>query len=137
MIGLASGPGNVRWQTLPDELRDERQWVTWAYRPRPAGKPAKVPLSPVTGKSASPTDPRTWGRLGSALTMCQERQLAGVGFVFSPDDPYTGIDLDVCRDPDTGRLDPWAAETVARFNTYTEVSPSGTGVKLILRARLP
>ncbi|WP_295043294.1 hypothetical protein [uncultured Paracoccus sp.] len=40
------------------------------------------------------------------------------------------VDLDSCIDLLTGQLEPWAAEVVARFASYAEVSPSGTGVKI-------
>ncbi len=43
-----------------------------------------------------------------------------------------GIDLDTCRDPETGAIEGWAQAIVDRLGTYTEVSPSGTGVKLFL-----
>ena len=41
-----------------------------------------------------------------------------------------GVDLDTCRDAETGDIAPWAQEIIDRFMTYTEVSPSGTGAKL-------
>jgi primase-polymerase (primpol)-like protein len=52
-----------------------------------------------------------------------------VGFIFSPDDPFCGIDIDKCRDPATGKIKKWAAGLLPLFKTYWEVSPSGTGVK--------
>jgi hypothetical protein len=62
----------------------------------------------------------------------------GIGFVFTPDDPFAGIDLDNCRDTATGEIDPWAEEVLAQFgDTYAEVSPSGTGVKLFGIGALP
>jgi primase-polymerase (primpol)-like protein len=59
-----------------------------------------------------------------------------VGYVFSADDPFTGIDLDGCLNPQTGELASWAQDIVQRMATYAEVSPSGTGVKLWVRARM-
>ncbi|HEV8045824.1 MAG TPA: hypothetical protein VGP38_11625, partial [Rubrobacter sp.] len=50
--------------------------------------------------------------------------------------PYVGVDLDDVRDPETGLLTPRAAEIVSRLDSYTEVSPSGTGAKLWVRAEL-
>jgi putative DNA primase/helicase len=61
----------------------------------------------------------------------------GVGFVFSSADPFFGIDLDACRNPQTGELTAWAQEIVDSFASYTEVSPSGYGVKLVARGKLP
>jgi putative DNA primase/helicase len=63
--------------------------------------------------------------------------VAGVGFVFTKDDPYAGIDLDHCRNPETGEIAPWAQAIVDYLSSYTEVSPSGTGVKIFVRGALP
>jgi primase-polymerase (primpol)-like protein len=58
--------------------------------------------------------------------------------VFSSGDPIIGIDLDNCRDPETGDLKEWAAKVCATFaNAYKEVSPSGGGVHIIARGKTP
>lgn len=56
--------------------------------------------------------------------------------MFAPDDPYTGIDLDGCFD-ETGVLAGWAQDLVTRFDSYTELSPSGHGLHIIIRGKLP
>lgn len=61
---------------------------------------------------------------------------SGIGFVFSADDPYAGMDIDDCRNPETGEIAPEAKAVIDRLNSYTEVSPSGTGVKIWVKARL-
>ena len=52
-------------------------------------------------------------------------------------DPYTGVDLDHRRDPQTGVIAPWAQQIIAWLKSYTEVSPSGTGIKIFVHATLP
>jgi hypothetical protein len=121
---------------IPIELRDRPQWVAWDHEDR-NGKPTKVPYSAVTGRRADTTDPETWATLAQAFEHAQSHRLAGVGFVFAADDPYVGIDLDDCLDPQTGELVAEAAKIVAAFDTYTEVSPSGCGLKLIGRGQKP
>ena len=121
---------------IPDELRQCPQWVCWDWVYR-AEKWTKVPLNPATGERADSTDRTTWGTFAQALGRYRGRRLAGVGFVFSPDDPYAGVDLDKCRDPATGDVAEWAREIVAALDSYTEVSPSGTGLKVIVRGALP
>ncbi len=55
---------------------------------------------------------------------------------FSPQaDPYTGVDLDHCRSHGGG-LEPRAAEVVKRLNSYTEWSPSGEGIHVLVKASL-
>ena len=61
----------------------------------------------------------------------------GPGFVFRADDPFTGIDLDGCRDPKTEAVSEWAKEIVLKLGSYAEVSPSGTGVKIFVRGESP
>jgi hypothetical protein len=61
----------------------------------------------------------------------------GFGYVFSPDDPFTGIDLDGCRDPKTGTVASWAKDMILNLDSYAEVSPSLTGVKVWVVAKSP
>jgi putative DNA primase/helicase len=114
-------------QTVPAELRNLRQWVGREYA---RGK--KVPLDPATGEVASTKDPETWGAFSEADALFER-----VGFVFSEDDPYCGIDLDDCLDPETGEVHPAAWEVVVALDSYTEVSPSGKGLKVWVRATKP
>jgi hypothetical protein len=118
-------------------LRGCRQWVAWKYVVRD-GRQTKAPVNPHTGGLASSKDPATWGSFEEALAAWKRApDLAGVGFVFTPDDPYCGIDIDNCRDPLNGYLQPWAMQVVKQLSSYTEVSPSGKGVKIFLKASKP
>ncbi len=122
---------------VPAGLRNHRQWVAWKYVERD-GNQSKVPVNPHTGGLASSTNPATWSTFQEALDACQQHAgLAGVGFVFTPDDPYCGIDIDNCREPLNGNLQPWATQIVTQLSSYTEVSPSGRGVKIFLKASKP
>ena len=116
---------------IPRELREREQWVTWKYVVR-NGKANKVPFNARAGTAASSTDRSTWSAFEVALATFQsDRSVAGLGFVFSADDPYCGIDLDGCiRD---GQITPEAQAIVSEFNTYSEISPSGNGVKLFVQ----
>lgn len=95
----------------------------------------KPPVNPHTGDYASSTDPTTWAPFDVAVRRAQAEGW-GLGFVFSATlNPFAGIDLDACRDPQTGLLVPWAQSIVAAFDSYAEVSPSQTGVKIIVRGK--
>jgi hypothetical protein len=61
---------------------------------------------------------------------------SGIGYVFTEDDPYTGIDLDKCCDSN-GNIDQWAQDIIDALNSYTEISPSGTGIHIIVKGTLP
>jgi putative DNA primase/helicase len=125
-------------ENIPSELRDYPHWVGWRFVQRPdRPKPDKVPVNPRTGAWAKPNDPRTWAPFHDALDVYERRRLDGVGFMFTKEGPHTGIDLDACRDPHSGRLDPWAEEIAAAIKSYADISPSDTGAKIILRGKLP
>jgi len=123
----------VRTEGVPAEMKCRRQWVGWRLEDRD-GKQAKVPYSPHGGRASS-TDLMTWGTFEEALAVLD--RFDGIGFVFCSADPYTGVDLDGCRDPETGEIAPWAAEIVSALDSYTELSPSGTGVHIICKAKAP
>lgn len=117
---------------IPQELRALNQWVRWKFEKRGKDKPTKVPLT-VTGQYAKSDDPATWATFGAAV---ESDAGDGIGFVFSEGDPYCGIDLDDAID-EHGTMKPWAIGLVRRLNTYTEISPSGRGVKLWIRGHYP
>ena len=97
----------------------------------------KPPFDPKTGKRSSHSDPTTWSTFADAVVAFQAGNYDGIGFVFTPTDPYVGVDLDNCRDPSTGAIQVWAMEIISDLNSYTEVSPSETGVKILSRGKLP
>ncbi len=125
--------------TIPEQLKHLPQWVCWRYEER-SGKQTKAPIDAKSNgrlRYAKTNDSATWAEFDAALAACElHPELAGVGFCFSPSDGLTGIDLDHVLDPDTKVLTPEAAEIVARFaETYIEVSPSGTGLRLFCKGK--
>lgn len=120
----------------PQCLRTRRQWLCWRYEER-NGKPTKVPYDAKTGRLAKSTEPATWTSFEEAVARyAKDDVYNGVGFVFAKDDPFCGIDLDACRRED-GTLAPWAQAIVEQFPSYTEISPSDTGVKIFLAGKKP
>jgi hypothetical protein len=133
-MGTAHKPTalTLKLDGIPQELRALPRWVGWEYRYR-KGDWTKVPINLMTNAEAKTNDPSTWATFTEA-----ERALSnfdGIGFVFDGSE-YVGIDLDDCRDPETGELTPFAKRMLERFPTYTEISPSGTGIKLFARGKL-
>ena len=119
----------LKAENVPEELAARPQWVAW----RAVGdKPDKVPYSTTTGRRASSTDLMSWSTFEETLRAYENGEYAGVGFVFSSADPYTGIDLDDCVDQD-GEIALWALEIVRCFDSYTELSATGTGLHVIVR----
>ena len=118
------------------DIRELRQWVCWRWEERD-GKLTKIPYTPRTGTRASSTNPDTWSGYQEAVRACREHDYSGIGFVFTKEDDLCGIDLDDCRDPESGEIDGWAQKVIELLDSYTEISPSGTGVHILTRAKLP
>ena len=123
----------VKAENIPGELKVRPQWVLWKAV---GDKPDKVPYSARSGRRASSTDLLMWSTFQEALEAYESGEYAGVGFVFSSADPYTGIDLDDCVDGD-GEIALWALEIVRYFDSYTELSATGTGLHIIVRGNVP
>lgn len=129
-------------QHAPECLRQRHQWVCWKYVLRD-GKQIKFPVNPRNGQPADSTDPRTWTSFDEALAAARifpgagVSGVSGVGFVFSVDDPFCGVDLDDSMETNTQRLKPWAQQIISELASYTEISPSGCGVKIFLQGTKP
>ncbi|MXR43121.1 hypothetical protein GRX01_17470 [Halobaculum sp. WSA2] len=123
-------------EAIPETLRERDQWVCWREEERD-GKPTKIPVTPGAGGFASATESETWASFGAALDYTETEYADGVGFVFTDDDPIVGVDLDDCRDPETDDVDDAALDIIRRLDSYTEVSPSGTGYHVLITGELP
>lgn len=122
---------------VPSGLRDAARWVIWRTEVR-EGKPTKCPVHLEKNHRIDPTAPSEWTDFASAVAVLGRRDdVAGIGFVFATDGGYCGVDVDDGVDPATGQFKPWAEDLVRRLNSYTEISPSGTGAKIFLRGRKP
>jgi putative DNA primase/helicase len=125
-------------ENIPDQLTERPQWVCWRLELRD-GKPTKVPYTPGTERRASSTELMTWSTFEQALAAYEvgEPPYDGIGFVFCSADPFVGIDLDDCRDPDSGEVAPWAQKLIDRVQEgYVEISPSGEGVHIIVEGSI-
>ena len=115
---------------VPADLAALAQWVCWGA----PGKARKCPYNPRTGYPAKAGQPDTWADLATATAAVNAGHYEGVGFEFNGGG-IVGVDFDHCIQG--GKLDAWAAAWVERFNSYTEVSPSGTGLHILCRGKLP
>ena len=151
---IYTGPTVKDLARIPAELTARPQWVLWQGQEKIDQKTGeekitKIPIDPQTLRGASVTDPTTWGRRDqcvAALPVALEEweqdnpsayRGGGLGFVFTATDPYAGIDLDGCRDPDTGTIVPWAQTLIMALASYTEITPSDTGVHVLSKGTLP
>lgn len=120
------------------ELSQRQQWVCWQSVKRDGRKATKLPLSPNTERPASTTDKGTWGSFSQAGQLFVTGEgIAGIGFVLSDSDPYVAIDLDNCVDPKTKEIEPKMLELAHSLESYTEYSPSMTGLHIFTRGIIP
>jgi hypothetical protein len=124
----------VKAENIPDELKRWPQWVVWRYEwSEDKRKWDKPPRQVRGGGLASSTDRRTWDTYENALARYQTGGYDGIGFCPSAQDPFVFADHDgVIKD---GQVGPPVAELLG--STYAERSPSSTGIRQILKGRLP
>jgi putative DNA primase/helicase len=130
---------DVRAEAIPARLRERDQWLAWRGELRD-GRMTKVPYRiAYPSQCASVDDPATWGAFLDAIDAqsCPELRLDGIGYVLTSADALVGIDLDHCRDRETGVIEARALDIVQRIDSYTEISPSGTGLRIFSRGVLP
>lgn len=135
MVAARSRVLAVRPEGIPEELKRRPQWVNFKVVKKPDGRLGKVPYTPGTRRKASSTDLMTWGPFEEALAGLD--RFDGVGFVFCSADPYMGVDIDHCVDPKTGEISLWALQIIEGLDSYTEFSPSGKGIHIIVEGEIP
>jgi Primase C terminal 1 (PriCT-1) len=125
----------IKPQNIPSELIALPQWVLWRSQVRDR-KPTKVPHT-AQGYRANVTNPDHWSTFDHALKAAARPGFAdGVGFVFSAEDSYCGIDLDKLWLSDADQGAGWGTRILQRFSdTYGEASPSDTGYKIWCKAK--
>src|SRR5262249_25583672 len=143
---------------IPIELQRYPHWVCYEKKektppdPKRPWKKNKVPVNARTGRNAASNTPSTWATYDVVRAALQDGEIRG-RIVHGPcyalwkadrsdklrtaSDPFVAFDLDDCRDPISGTIAPWAQAIIERINSYTEVSPSGHGVRIFAQGILP
>ena len=114
-----------------DPLIETPQWVVWKWTPKSDGPWTKVPhqgFAPLYRASTSKS--ATWCTYKCARDAHEGGFADGIGFCLQGTD-IIAFDIDDCRDKETGALHPWARQLLERANSYAEVTPSGTGIRII------
>ena len=121
---------DLKRENIPRELKELDQWVGWRWK-RIGERWTKVPYDLKTGRAAASDDPTTWAPYSKT------EGHPNIGFVFSEDDPFCGIDLDGCVNRESGEITKLARQIIDRMDSYSEISPSGTGVKVFVKGVVP
>ncbi len=110
------------------------RWINWRWIKNKKSKWTKVPCD-VHGYSMDSQSPENWQNFATVIHIATNRGY-GIGFVFN-NDGLNGFDFDDCRNPENGYIEGWAQDFVKVLASYSEVSPSGTGLKVFVRGEMP
>lgn len=119
---------------IPEEMQGLKQWVLYKKVPKENGKTDKLPVNAATGELAKSNDPETWTDFNTVLEQSKKLKL-GIGFMFAGG--YVGVDIDGCRNQDSGELTAQAQDVAKELQSFTEISPSGTGIHIMCKGKLP
>src|SRR5581483_2360815 len=132
------------YRHIPESLKTTPNWMVYrlihdrnakAKDGKPS-KPRKIPFDAKTGNPGSSTDPSMWSDFNTAMAALEsDRQNDGLAFAIV--EPFVFVDLDKCHDPETGTTQEWALEIMADLQSYTELSPSGTGFHILCQSTKP
>ena len=122
----------MNYQLIPFEMRQYRQWIVWKFEDV-NNKKTKVPYN-INGYKASVTNPQSWNSFDEVV-QAVNNGFDGIGFVLTENDPYAFIDLDHTADQEEFTKQ----QTIYNnfIDTYAELSPSGKGLHIIMKGRLP
>lgn len=133
---------SYNFNEIPSELKALPQWILWRAEEK-SSRYTKIPYQ-VDGNEARSNDRRTWSTFATAAKFYTESNADGIGFVFSRQDKFIGIDIDKCvtySADDTEKVNPiindFAKEIIDTLDSYTEFSVSGTGIHIIIKGSLP
>ncbi len=117
---------------IPEELKKLQNWVGYIIKQN-GNKTDKIPMNVMTDQYAKSNDPRTWTDFDTAVRLAAKYGYHGVGFMFQP--PYVGVDFDHCIID--GIIDPHVLEKLKLLDSYSEFSPSVTGIHTICKGEIP
>ncbi len=131
--GRATKPNRIPFRDVPSFLRDinEQRFCLWKWVKGAKGKWTKPPFG-AAGYTISNKKPGGWLTHDQALNVFRNGHgFHGIGMMLLDLKGYGFLDLDNCRDPNTGEVAPWAQELIDQGGSYTELTPSGTGFRII------
>lgn len=123
----------IFYENIPAELKSLPRWVCWRFEQR-GGKATKVPYTP-TGRRAKSNDPATWAAFDECRAAHERGRFDGIGFQLDGSG-IVGVDIDHAKDA-AGNWNTAAADITERLASYAEISPSGEGVHIFIKAVKP
>jgi primase-polymerase (primpol)-like protein len=125
---------DINIDNIPTALKKFDNWVCWDYELDNNGRKTKVPKNAVKGYRASIHDSNNWASFEECIDYSDN--FDGIGYILSKDDPFTIWDLDECYHVDSESRVETAKHIIKQLNSYTEISPSGDGLRVIVKAKI-
>ena len=128
----------VAFDAIPHELKERIQWVMWNWEFNEyTERYYHSPYQP-NGKAASWIDPEDWSDLQQVMNALKFGRFDGIGFMVAWDDPYVVISLEDGLHAEEGgnRLRKFDTDLVNKLNSYTQISPCGAGVHVLVSSNL-
>ena len=122
---------------IPASLKYIDQWVLWKAVPKADGSGMSKEPFQVNGRHASSTKSETWTDFETAhATLEEDDDFSGLGFAVTAENGILMLDFDHVRNAHTGEIDEAVLGAVKYLGSYAELSPSGTGIRVIGRGSL-
>lgn len=111
---------------------DQERWVVWRLiKKKGAKKATKIPYQPLKPSvTAASNNSSTWADAATAIKAAEDGNFNGIGICLLNSN-IVALDVDDCRDPKTGEIDPYVVKLSERAKTYCEITPSKTGLRII------
>ena len=126
---------NIILKNIPSELKMNGLWCGWRLTDK-----GKEPFNLATGYHAKSNDENTFSaypvllnNIHNYLKFDGQKQIGGIGLgIFRG---YSAIDIDHCVEED-GSISEMARDIIDFCQSYTEYSPSGTGIRIIFKTQV-
>ncbi len=136
ILNAKDSPGHdIKVECIPEALISCNRWINWRWKQNSKGRWTKVPTHPIGGYDIDGNSLSNWRTFSSAADVAEAKGL-GFGIAFN-NDGLIAADVDKCRNPDTGEISPWAIPVIQSLNSYTEVTPTRTGLRIVFYGKLP
>jgi len=123
------------YDNIPETLKNLNQFLNFKIEAKENGKYGKPPVD-KNGYNISYKKPENWMTFEGAIANYNKcKKIDGINFVLTKEDDLVGIDLDGCIN--NGSIEDWANDWVQTLDSYTEISPSGKGLRIFIKGKIP
>ena len=122
------------YDNIPETLKQFNQFLNFKIKTKENGKSGKPPVD-KNGYIISYKKTENWMTFEGAIANYNKcEKIDGINFVLTKEDGLVGIDLDDCVD--NGSIEDWANDWIQTLDSYTEISPSGTGLRIFIKGEI-